>query len=303
MKTYVITGSIGHISKPVIEGLIKAGKEVRVITSSNDRTAEIEKLSAKAIVGNVQNSDFVKNAFKGADVVYTMIPPIWQTSDWRKSMNEVAKNYTDAIAANNIRYVVNLSSIGAHLGNGAGPVDGLHDFEQMLNKVSGLNVRHLRPSFFFYNFLSQIPLIKQAGFMGANYAGDQNEKLFLVHTRDIAAAALEELANVKFSGISVRYILGDERSGKEIASVIGKAIGKDLNWVAFTDDQQKQGLIGAGLPETHATNFTNMGRTLRDGSAQADVRKNQPAFAKTKLEDFAKEFAQAYQEASVAVAH
>lgn len=303
MKTYVITGSIGHISKPIVEGLIKAGKEVRVITSSNDRVSEIEKLGAKAIVGSVQNSDFVKNAFKGADVVYTMIPPIWQTSDWRKSMNEVAKNYAEALAANNVRYVVNLSSIGAHLGNGAGPIDGLHDFEQMLNKISGLNVRHLRPSYFFYNFLSQIPLIKQAGFMGANYAGDQNEKLFMVHTRDIAAAALEELSNVKFSGISVRYVLGDERSGKEIASVIGKAIGKELNWVVFTDDQQKQGLLGAGLSETHATNYTNMGKAIRDRSAQADARKNQPAFAKTKLEDFAKEFAQAYHEAPVAVAH
>jgi nucleoside-diphosphate-sugar epimerase len=166
-----------------------------------------------------------------------------------------------------------------------------------------LNVRHLRPSFFFYNFLSQIPLIKQAGFMGANYAGDQNEKLFLVHTRDIAAAALEELVNLKFSGVSVRYVIGDERSGKEIAAVIGKTIGKDLKWVEFTDDQQKQGLLGAGVPETHATNYTNMGKALRDGSAQADARKSQPTFAKTKLEDFAKEFAQAYQEAPVAVAH
>ena len=34
MKTYVITGSIGHISKPIIEELVKAGKNVRVVTSS-----------------------------------------------------------------------------------------------------------------------------------------------------------------------------------------------------------------------------------------------------------------------------
>jgi uncharacterized protein YbjT (DUF2867 family) len=293
MKTYVITGSIGHISKPIVEGLVKAGKEVKVITSSNDRVAEIEKLGAKAIVGQVQNAEFVKSAFKGADVVYTMIPPIWQTNDWVKSMSEVAKNYADAITANNIRYVVNLSSIGAHIGNGVGPVDGLFHFEQMLNKIPGLNVRHLRPSFFYYNFLAQIGLIKQAGFMGANYGAD-DEKVFLVHTSDIAAVGLEELLKPDFKGSSVRYIFGDERSGKEIAQVIGKAIGKDLNWVVFTDDQQKQGLLQAGLSETHAKNYTDMGKALREGVMQADARTHKPSLAKTKLEDFAKEFAQVY---------
>jgi len=288
MSTYVVTGSVGHISKPVISGLVKAGHEVRVITSSSDRVKEIESLGAVALVGSVQDAGFVNAAFKNADAVYTMIPPIWQTSNWRLSQNEIAKHYADAIAANGVKYVVNLSSIGAHVGNGVGPVDGLYDFEKILNPISGLHVKHLRPSFFFYNFLAQIPLIKQAGFMGANYGGD--EKIFLVHTNDIAAAALDELLKLQFSGASVRYIFGDERSGKDIATVLGKAIGKELNWVEFTDEQQKQGLLQAGLPETHAEGYTQMGKALREGTMQADARKNKPTLSPTKLEDFAAEF-------------
>jgi uncharacterized protein YbjT (DUF2867 family) len=289
MNKYVITGSIGHISKPVVEQLVKAGKEVTVITSNNDRVKEIESLGAKALVGQVQDAVFVKSAFKGADVVYTMIPPIWQTTNWRASQNEVAKNYAEAIQANGVKYVVNLSSIGAHVGNGVGPVDGLYDFEQLLNKISGLHVKHLRPSFFYYNFFAQAGLIKQAGFMGANYGN--GEKVFLVHTRDIAAAALDELLKLDFKGNSIRYVFSDERSGAEIASVLGKAINKDLNWVEFTDEQQKEGLLGAGLPETHAQAYTQMGKALREGVMQGDARKNKPALAPTKLEDFAKEFA------------
>jgi uncharacterized protein YbjT (DUF2867 family) len=292
MKIYVITGSIGHISKPIIEGLLKAGNTVRVITSNSDRAVEIDKMGAAALVGKIQDAQFVKNAFKGADVVYTMIPPDWQTSNWRISQNEVANVYADAIKANNIRYVVNLSSIGAHAKNGVGPVSGLHDFEQLLNVIPGLNVRHLRPSFFFYNFMAQIGLIRQAGIMGANYG--ESEKIFLVHTQDIAAAALEELTNLKFSGSSVRYILGDERSGQEIAEVLGKAIHKNLKWVVFTDEQQKQGMLQAGLSETHANGYTEMGKALHDGLMQEDARKNKSAFSATKLEDFAEEFAAAF---------
>jgi uncharacterized protein YbjT (DUF2867 family) len=162
----------------------------------------------------------------------------------------------------------------------------------MLNKINDLNVKHLRPSYFYYNFLSQVGLAKQAGILGGNF-GD-GEKIFLVHTRDIAAAALEELLNLKFSGSTARYIFGDERSGKEIAATFGKAIGKDLNWVTFTDEEQKKGLLQAGLSETHAHNFTEMGAALRTGAMQEDARKNKPSLSQVKLEDFAKEFAAAY---------
>ena len=292
MKKYIITGSLGHISRPLIRDLVKAGNEVSVITSTSDRVSEIEKLGATALIGKVQDPSFLKSAFNGADAVYTMIPPIWHTNNLRASMNEVATNYTDAIRANDIQYVVNLSSIGAHLGNGAGPVDGLHDFEQMLNKIPGVNVKHLRPSYFYYNFFTQINLIKTAGFMGANF-GDQ--KLFLVHTNDIAAIAAEELLTLKFIGFSSRYIIGDERSGKEVAQVLGSAIGKELNWVLFTDEAYQQGLLQAGVPETHAENYTAMGKALRDGSLQSDALRNKPAFSPTKLEDFAPEFAAAFQ--------
>lgn len=292
MKKYVISGSVGHISKPIITGLVKAGNSVSVITSNKDRAEEIESLGAKARVGSLQDVAFLTSAFQGADAVYTMIPPIWQTSNWRASQLEISKNYESALRASGTKYVVNLSSIGAHEPNGVGPVSGLYDFEQLLNKIPGLNVRHLRPSFFYYNFLAQIGLIKQAGIMGANYGS--GEKIFLVHTRDIATAALEELSKLNFAGNSTRYILGDERSGQEIASTLGKAIGKDLNWVEFTDDQQKQGLLGAGLPETIASGYTEMGVALRTGIMQSDARKNKPALSSTKLEDFAKEFAAAF---------
>lgn len=289
MNNYVITGSTGHISKPIIEALVKAGKNVRVVTSTQARSKEIQDLGATPIVGDIRNSGFSKEAFRDADVVYTMIPPIWQTQNWRAAQNEVADSYIEGLKGSSVRYIVNLSSIGAHLPNGVGPVSGLYDFEQKLNKLSGVNVKHLRPSFFFYNFFSQKDLAKQAGLLGGNYG--TGEKLFLVHTDDIASAAIEELLSLNFSGSSIRYIIGDERSGHEIAEVIGKAIGKKLNWAEFTDEQQKQGLLQAGLSETHANNYTEMGKALRTGIMQEDARKNKPQFASTKLEKFAEEFA------------
>lgn len=292
MKKYLITGSLGNISKPIVEGLVNAGHDVRVITSSPEKTKDIEKLGAKALVGQVQDVAFLTNAFRDVDVVYTMIPPIWQTTNWRKSQNEVGQAYVTALKASKVKHVVNLSSIGAHLKEGVGPVGALHDLERQLNALTDISVKHLRPSYFYYNLLAQIGLIKQAGILGGNFGNDG--KVFLVHTRDIAAAALEELLKLDFKNNSVRYIVSDERSTDEISKVLGDAIGKKINWVVFSDEQQKSGLLQAGLSETHSSAYTEMGHALADGSMQADARKATLAFSPTKLEDFAREFAKAF---------
>jgi uncharacterized protein YbjT (DUF2867 family) len=59
----IVTGSTGNISKPLTSLLVGAGHAVSVITSSSERTAEIESLGAKALVGSVEDADFVKEAF------------------------------------------------------------------------------------------------------------------------------------------------------------------------------------------------------------------------------------------------
>ena len=117
-----------------------------------------------------------------------------------------------------------------------------------------------------------------------------------VHLVDhsIAEAALDELVNLSFNGNSVRYVVSDERTGNEVAAVIGKTLGKEIPWVVFTDDQLLKGLTDAGLSQTHAKAFVQMGAAQRTGVLLEDFNKNKPAFSKTKLEDFAKEFKAAF---------
>ena len=290
---YVITGSLGHTGKPITEGLVKAGHTVTVITSKPENAAAIEALGAKAAVGSVTDADFLKQAFAGADAAYLLIPANWGVSGWRAYQNEIADNYIAAIEANDIRFAVLLSSVGAHLGQGVGPVDGLYDTEQKLSKVNGLNNKFLRPSYFMYNLFGMIGLIKGMGITGSNFGDDT---IVLTHTSDIADVALEELLNLGFTGAQVRYIASDERTGPEIAKVLGEAIGKpETPWVVFPDDQNTQGMIQAGLSEEMATEYTKLGQAMRNGEMQADFFKNKPAYGNVKLEEFAKnEFAPAF---------
>ncbi|MDB5006299.1 MAG: hypothetical protein JWP45_692 [Mucilaginibacter sp.] len=289
---YVITGSTGHISKPLSEQLIKAGHDVTIISSNDDKVKQIEDLGATASIGSVEDVAFLTKTFAGTDAVYTMVPPKWDAKDWKEYIHSIGKNYAAAIKASGVKKVVNLSSVGAHMPKGCGPVSGLYFVEQELNTLEGVDVRHLRPAYFYYNLLGNIGMIKHMGIIGGNY-GDVT--IPIVHPHDIAAVAAEELLKLDFKGKSIRYIAGDECNTSEIAKVLGSAIGKpDLQWVKFKDEDALSGILQAGLPQDVAENYVEMGTAIASGEMTIDYYKHRPALSPVKLEDFAKEFAAAY---------
>lgn len=290
----VILGSLGNISKPLVQHLIAAGKKVTVVSSSSERKSEIEKLGATAAIGLVTDQDFLENTFKGAEAVYTIVPPYHAKEDWKGYIAGVGQKYANAIKNAGVKYVVNLSSIGAHLADGVGPVSGLYHVEQALNKLEGVNILHLRPAYFYYNLLNNIGLIKNAGIIGGNFGTDST--LVLVHPKDIAKVAAEALISLNFADKSVKYIASDEKKPAEIASILGKAIGKpELPWVDFKDEESFAGMIGAGLYEELAKNYVEMGTSIRNGKMIEDYLNNKPStLSETKLEHFAEEFALAY---------
>lgn len=294
---YVITGSLGNISKPLAEQLIAAGHNVTVISSKADKTEQIEAIGAKAAIGSVEDVAFLTETFRGADAVYTMVPPNFGSSNWKKYIAGIGENYASAIQVSDVKNVVNLSSIGAHMREGCGPVSGLFFVEKALDGLVGVNVKHLRPGFFYTNFLGNIGMIKHMGIIGGNYG--ENALLVLVHPNDIAEAAAEELLGLSFSGKSVRYVTSDEKTTDEVAAILGYAIGKpDLKWINFKDDETIAGMTQAGLPLEVAENYAEMGAAMRSGEMASDYINNSPAeFGKTKFEAFAPVFAAIYAQA------
>ena len=292
---YIITGSLGNISLPITKNLVAAGKDVTVISSSINKKQEIENLGAEAAIGSVKDKAFLNETFKNADVAYLMIPNDFTVTDYPKFQREVADNYVEAIKTSSIKHVVLLSSIGAHLRKGAGPIDALGYLEEQLLKLENVHTKFLRPSYFFSNLYNLTGMIKHVGITGNNF-GNTDEKLVLVHTDDIAAEATTQLLDLSFTGNSIKYISGDERHPSEIAELLGKAVGKEgTPWITFTDDESLKGMMEAGLTEGFANLYVQMGKAIREGELQEDYWKNQPeTFGKYKLEDFAKDFIVAY---------
>ena len=289
----VLTGSLGHIGKPLATGLAQR-HEVTVISSSPGRQREIEALGATAAMGSLEDRDFLVATFRGADAVYCMIPPNYiGEPDLRVYYRRLGENYVYALQQSGVARVIHLSSFGADLDEGTGNILGSHDVEGLLNDLPGVALTHMRPTSFYYNLYGFTDVIKARGVIAANYGGD--ESVLMVSPKDIAAAVADELEQ-DVEGTKVRYVASDERTGHEIARVLGEAMGKpNLKWVVIDDAQMREGLEASGMPEHLAASLTELYSSLHRGRLRRGYdRANASVTGEVKLEDFAKEFAAAF---------
>lgn len=286
---FTIVGSLGNIGKPLTQKLISEGHEVTVITTSIERQTEIEQLGANAAIGSVNDAQFLEKTFKGADAVFSMTPPNMGGSNIIINTTNAGKALASAIQKSGIKRVVMLSSIGADLPNGTGPIQALHNIESVFNELKDVAITYLRAGYFYTNFYASVPMIKNMGILGGNM---QNTTLLpLVHPTDIAVAVAEELQKIATEN-NIRYIISDIKTPEELATIIGSAINKPLLWTSFTDEQNLNGMLQAGVPVEISELYTEMGRALRNGIIQNDfVLSGSPVYGSVKAEEFAKEFA------------
>lgn len=288
-----VTGSLGNVSRILIEKLVASGHTVKVISSRPDRVKEIERLGAIPSIGSLEDAEFVSQSFKDADAVYTMVPPDFSIPDYYAFSDRIHQNYVKAIEQNQIKYAVNLSSIGVALA-GKAPLINYYDLEKRLNTISGLNIVHLRPAMFYTNFYGSLEMVKHQGIIGHNLA--ETVDLLMTHPSDIAEAAFMFLNSLSFSGSQIECIVSDVKNGSEIVKELSDAINKPLHWVEFSDDALTEALLKNGFSQNAAeTLIINAGKAIREGLFDEYKKDKYKLLESTKFVDFAKEFATALQ--------
>lgn len=296
MSKFVITGGAGNVSKPLTEILLSKGHEVTVVGRNPGNLAALAEIGAKTAIGDLTDTAFLSETFKGADGIYLMIPPGWDLPDLKKLGTDLGEVFATAIRASNVKNVVYLSSYGAHRLDDAGAISGMGLTEVELNKLEGVNVLHLRAGYFYTNLLLSLGHIKEHGVMGNMF--DIPEGTFtVVDPQDIAQVAADALISQNFKGHSFQYVVSDETGTDEIASLIGREIGiPDLKWVKFPTPDFRNVLIKYGFSEGAADDYVEMFTTLDKGLLFEDYFAGKHKASGTSIEEFAKRFAALYKQ-------
>jgi uncharacterized protein YbjT (DUF2867 family) len=286
---FVVTGATGHTGRTVADRLLDQKRKVRVIGRSKDRLQPLIARGAEGVVADLNNQAALTKAFTGSDAVYIMFPPDAASQDYRAEQRRLGTAIAAALEQAEVKYAVVLSSVGADKESGTGPVAGLHEFEGMLDRITGLNVLNLRAGYFMENTLGQAGAIHAMGKAVGPLRGDL--KLPMIASRDIGNRAAELLLALDFKGKQTHELLGQrDINMNEVASIIGRAIDKpDLTYAQLPGEQVQPVLVQTGMSSNVASLIAEMAAALNSGHMRALEPRSAENTTPTSYEVFVKE--------------
>jgi uncharacterized protein YbjT (DUF2867 family) len=292
-----VMGASGNTGGRISDQLLQQGEKIRALGRSSQRLAGLEKKGAEMCTGDATDVTFLTSAFQDAAGVYTLLPPDPQSPDVRKQWDQEGEAIVKAIRNSGVRYVVFLSSIGADLPEGTGPIAGLHAQEERLRKLPDVNALILRPASFFENFYAILGLIRHQGINGGAVVPDL--RLPMIATRDIADVAARALKARDWTGVVVRELLGArDLTFAEATRIIGAHISKpDLQYVQFPYADFASSLVQMGISANMAGLYAEMARAFNEGKIKSREGRRPENTTPTRFEDFAQDLARAYQAA------
>lgn len=274
---FVIAGVTGHVGGVAARELLAAKQPVKVIVRDAAKGKDWAAKGAEVAVGRLDDRDFLASTLKGAKGLFTLLPPNYAAPDFYADQRRTADAIAGAVKASGVPHVVLLSSLGADVADGNGPIKGLHYFENAL-RATGTKLTAIRASYFSENLGQQLAPAKQGVF--PNFGDSPDFPLPMVATKDIGKLVAAELQKPQAKSDNLDLI-GPMYSMRQAAEKLGKALGKQLNIVNIPQAGWIPALLQAGISQQFAeivaemygffaTGITPKGDRTVQGTTQLD---------------------------------
>ncbi|HVC09792.1 MAG TPA: NmrA family NAD(P)-binding protein [Elusimicrobiota bacterium] len=252
---FVISGATGHVGSAAAKELLAKKQPVKVVVRDAAKAEALTKRGAQAAVGSLDDSAFLASALKGAAGFFAMIPPNYAAPDLYAAQTKTADSIAAAVKASGVPHVVMLSSVGADLPSGTGPIRGLHYLENALRETGAI-LTAIRACYFQENVANVLAPARQAGIF-PNMTASADYAFPMIATKDIGALAAASLLN-KPAKSEVVDLEGPSYSNRQAARLLGQALGKELKVVDVPAAGRVQAMMQGGLPEHLAKVFAEM---------------------------------------------
>jgi len=295
-----ITTPTGHVGSAVADFLLDFGGDVSVklLGRRPDKLRKLTQRGAETAIGSQDDADFLIKATEDVDALFWVTPPGYGSDNVRAFQNRLGKAAATAVRTNHVARVVNLSSIGAQSAAGVGPINGLHDVEQLLDDAAE-NITHLRPGFFFENLLWQLDSIKKFGRISLPISGSQRHPMIAAH--DIGRVAVQCLMGQKWRGHTVRELHGPANlSFDEVAGILSNVLGRKIVYVTCERQEMRQALLDNALSENAADLMLEMYDAVEAGTLRPIQPRTAETTTRTTLAEFVHEVIMPMMTATVA---
>jgi uncharacterized protein YbjT (DUF2867 family) len=288
-----VTTPTGQIGNKLANILLDRKSDVTLIARHPEKVKDLASRGAKVIAGEHSDPAVVEQAVRGADALFWLTPAEMTSHDPLGTARRMAEAGAGVIRKHPDLHVVQLSSAGAFLPSGTGPIVGHYETEEKF-RAAGKNIVSLRPNEFMENVFFSLPTIIGQDSIYTSIPG--SAKAPFIATQDIAEVAAEFLLK-PIDGHHVIDIVGPQGiSLDEWARIAGQAIGKPVRVVTVPGDKLKAAMSQAGMSPEMAALLVEMEEAFPKivGEFQGEQKRT----GKVTFLQFAREvFAPAYKKA------
>lgn len=252
---FVISGVTGHVGSVAAQELLAQKKAVKVLVRDAAKGAVWSQKGASVAVGSLDDAAFLGAALKGAEGFFTLLPPNFAVADFYAAQCKTADAIAAGVKAAGVPHVVLLSSVGADLPSGTGPIKGLHYLENAL-RATGTVLTAIRPGYFQENLANSLAPARQGGIF-PNLMASADYPVPMIATKDIGRLAAQSLLSTPAKS-EVVDLHGPAYTVRQAAQLLGRALGKELKVVDVPAAQHVDALMKAGFSRNIAESFAEM---------------------------------------------
>jgi uncharacterized protein YbjT (DUF2867 family) len=240
---FVIAGATGHVGSVVASELLAAKQPVKVIVRDPKQASAWSECGAEIAVGSLEDRAFLTTALKGAKGFFVLLPPNLRVKDFYAYQTKLADSIAGAVKASGVPHVVMLSSIGADVDKGTGPIRGLHYLEEAL-RGTGTKLTALRACSFQENVAMMLAPATKEGIFPCFLPASQ--PIPWIASRDVGVLAAKALLAPPAKS-EIEDLVGPSYSEKQLAAELGKKLGRELRVVELPRDRWESALEQAGV--------------------------------------------------------
>ncbi|BAV04898.1 Uncharacterized conserved protein YbjT, contains NAD(P)-binding and DUF2867 domains [Filimonas lacunae] len=252
----LVTGATGYTASQVIPGLRERGVAVRALVHKIDeRSAKLEQLGVEVVQGDLLDFHAVSRALQGIRSVYYIYPIL------TPGILTGTAYFIQAAREAGVRNVVNMSQISARRDAKSNAAQDHWMAERMLD-LSGLEVTHIRPTF-FAEWLIYSDSIKAQDkvvlpFGEGRYAPIAAED----QGRVIVSLLLDSAKHAS----KIYPLFGPvEYKVQELADILSEELGRPIVYDAISIETYQQQAAALGYHPHFIQHISNVAQDCRDG--------------------------------------
>jgi uncharacterized protein YbjT (DUF2867 family) len=224
---FLITGATGTTGGAAAAQLLDQGKRVRAFVHREDgRSEALRRRGAEVVVGDLLDFDAVRDALKGVNRAYFVYPI-------RPGLVQATARFAQSALEAGVEAIVNMSQISAR-SDAKSHAAREHWLAERVFDWSGLNVTHVRPTYFAEWLLYLAPMVRQ----GVIYAPFTTGRHAPIAGEDQARVVVGILENPEPHRGKVYPLYGPvELTHDEIAEAVGRVLGRDITYQSMPFEQ------------------------------------------------------------------